>query len=99
MAHGMDALSADHIEGQTTLTIEDGHWSGRTVGIEGDCHGPYELRDGRIFLYHDEAQCGAPAGFLVTSARWQLADDELRLLDVRVGRPLEWGGMPWKKIG
>ena len=29
----------------------------------------------------------------------QLADGELRFLDVRVGRPLEWGGMPWKKIG
>ena len=99
MANGMDSITAHHIEGQSTLTIEDGRWSGRTIGIPGDCHGPYELRAGRIFLYHDEAQCGAPAGFLVMSARWQLADDEFRFLDVRVGRPLEWDGPPWTKIG
>jgi TRAP-type C4-dicarboxylate transport system substrate-binding protein len=99
MARGMDSITAHQIEGQTTLTIEDGRWSGRTTGIDGDCHGPYELEAGRIFLYHAEAQCGGPAGLLVMSARWRLDGDEFRFLDVRVGRPLEWGGMPWRKIG
>ncbi len=99
MAHGMDEITAHQIDGQITLTIEDGRWSGRAAGFAGDCHGPYEIEAERISLYHDEAQCGGPAGLLVMSARWRLDGDELRLLDVRVGRPLEWGGKPWTKIG
>ena len=99
MAHGMDAITAHQIAGQTTLTIEDGRWSGRTIGIPGDCHGPYEVQGGRISLYLAEEQCSGPAGQLVMSARWELDDDEFRFLDVREGRPLEWGGMPWRKIG
>ena len=99
MARGMDSITAHQIEGQTTLTIEDGRWSGRTIGIDGDCHGPYEIEAGRISLYHAEAQCGGAAGLLVMNARWRLDGDEFRFLDVRVGRPLEWGGKPWTKIG
>ena len=99
IAHGMDAITAHQIKGQTTLTIEDGRWSARTIGIPGDCDGPYKVQGERISLYLAEAQCDVTAGTLVTSAGWQLADGELRFLDVRVGRPLEWGGKPWKKIG
>ena len=99
IAHGMDEITAHDIDGQITLTIEDGRWSGRTSGIAGDCHGPYEIESGRISLYHDEAQCGGPAGLLVMSAGWRLDGDEFRFVDVRVGRPLEWGGPPWTKIG
>ena len=46
MEHGMDEITARGIEGQTTLTIEDGRWSGHTIGIPGDCHGPYEIEWG-----------------------------------------------------
>jgi hypothetical protein len=94
MEQGMDAHWANELEGQTTLTFEDERWS----VMPADCHGPYDLRDGRIFLYLGEGQCG-PARLPVMNARWQLTGDELRFLDVRVGRPLEWGGKPWTKIG
>ena len=33
------------------------------------------------------------------SARWKLEDGELTFFDIRVGRPLEWGSKPFKKIG
>jgi hypothetical protein len=99
IAHGMDAITAHQIKGQTTLKIEDGRWSARTIGIPSDCDGPYKVQGERISLYLAAAQCNVSAGTLVTSASWQLADGELRFLDIRVGRPLEWGGKPWKKIG
>ena len=99
IADGMDEITAHKVAGLVTLTIRDGRWHGRAQGISGECGGPYTVQKGRIALRHDVAQCGAPAGTTVMTARWSLADGELRFVDVRVGRPLEWGGKAWTKIG
>jgi hypothetical protein len=98
IAKGMDPPTAHQVAGLVTLTIEDGRWLGHTRGIPEDCGGPYTIEAGRISLRHDVAQCGAPAGLEVMSARWKLEDDELVFYDFKTGRPLEWGSKPWKKI-
>ena len=94
---GMDAQTAHEIGGINTLTFKDGRWRGHTQSAHNwpDCGGPYSVEAGRVSLRDD--QCGA--SHLVMSARWKLEDGELTFFDVRVGRPLEWGSKPYKKIG
>jgi hypothetical protein len=65
------------------------------VLVERYCGGPYSVEAGRVSLRDD--QCGA--SHLVMTARWKLEDGELTFFDIRVGRPLEWGSKPFKKIG
>jgi len=98
---GMDAQTAHDVGGIVTLTIDDGTWRGHTQTPRDvpDCGGAYIVEAGRISLRDDSEQCGAPWGTVVMTARWKLVDRELTFLDVRVGRPLEWGAKPWKKIG
>jgi TRAP-type C4-dicarboxylate transport system substrate-binding protein len=101
IAKGMDSQTAYDIGGIRTLTFEDRHWrdhSGNTPRSS-DCVGSYAVRAQRIRLALDIAQCGDPAGAVVMTARWKLEGGELTFFDIRVGRPLEWGGKPWKKIG
>ena len=96
---GMDAQTAYELGGIVTLTIEDGRWRGHTQSAHNwpDCGGPYSVEAGRASLRDD--QCDPPASHLVMSARWKLEDGELTFFDIRVGRPLEWGSKPFKKIG
>jgi hypothetical protein len=96
---GMDAQTAYEIGGIVTLTIKDGRWRGHTQSARNppDCGGPYSVEAGRVSLRDD--QCDPPASHLVMSARWKLEDGELTFFDIRVGRPLEWGSKPFKKIG
>jgi len=97
---GMDSQTAHDLAGIVTLAFEDGRWRGHTQSPlnHPDCGGTYSVEAGRITLVHDVAQCGEPAGAVVMTARWKLEDGELIFYDIRVGRPLEWGGKPWKKI-
>jgi TRAP-type C4-dicarboxylate transport system substrate-binding protein len=97
---GLDSQTAYDIGGIVTLTIKDGRWRGHTQAARdiSDCTGTYTVRGRRIKLVIDAAQCGEPAGTVVMTARWKLEHGELTFFDVRVGRPLEWGGKPWKKI-
>jgi TRAP-type C4-dicarboxylate transport system substrate-binding protein len=94
---GMDAQTAYELGGIVTLTIKDGRWRGHTQSAHNwpDCGGPYSVESGRISLRDD--QCGA--SHLVMSARWKLEDGDLTFFDIQVGRPLEWGSKPFKKIG
>jgi TRAP-type C4-dicarboxylate transport system substrate-binding protein len=94
---GMAAQTAYELGGIVTLTIKDGRWRGHTQSALNppDCGGPYSVEAGRVSLRDD--QCGA--SHLVMSARWKLEDSELTFFDIRVGRPLEWGSKPFKKIG
>jgi hypothetical protein len=97
---GMDAQTAHEVGGINTLTFKDGRWHGHMQSALNppDCGGPYSVEAGRVSLYDD--QCDAPArSHLVMTARWKLEDGELTFFDVQVGRPLEWGSKPFKKIG
>jgi C4-dicarboxylate-binding protein DctP len=96
---GMDPQTAYELGGIVTLTIKDGRWRGHTQSAHNwpDCGGPYSVEAGRVSLRDD--RCDPPASHLVMSARWKLEDGELTFFDVRVGRPLEWGGKSFKKIG
>ena len=98
ISKGMDPQTAHDLAGLNTLSIKDGRWRGSKQGSPGECGGPYSVDDGRLSLRHDVAQCGAPAGLVVMSARWKLQDDELLFFDFRDGRPIEWGSKPWTKI-
>jgi hypothetical protein len=94
---GMDAQTADELGGINTLTFKDGRWRGHTQSAHNwpDCGGPYSVEAGRVSLHDD--QCGV--SHVVMTARWKLEDGELTFFDIRVGRPLEWGSKPFKKIG
>jgi hypothetical protein len=96
---GMDAQTAYELGGIVTLTIKDGRWRGHTQSAHNppDCGGPYSVEAGRVSLRDD--QCDPPASHLVMSAHWKLEDGELTFFDIQVGRPLEWGSKPFKKIG
>jgi hypothetical protein len=61
--------------------------------------GPYTVKARRIALVLETPQCGEAAGTVVMAARWKLEDGELTFFDIRIGRPLEFGSKPWKKIG
>jgi len=96
---GMDPQKAYDLAGIVTLTFENGRWRDHGEGnAEDDCVGPYTIEAGRISLHTARAECGVPAGTLVMSARWTLADGKLRFFDVKRGHPLEWGSKPWTKI-
>ena len=94
---GMDSQTAHDLGGIWTLTIKDGRWRGHTQSAlnHPDCGGTYSVKAGRVSLRDDE--CGA--SHVVMTARWKLEDGELTFFDIRVGRPLEWGSKPFKKIG
>jgi TRAP-type C4-dicarboxylate transport system substrate-binding protein len=96
---GMDAQTAYELGGIVTLTIKDGRWRGHTQSAHNppDCGGPYSVEAGRVSLRDD--QCDPPASHLVMRAHWKLEDGELTFFDIQVGRPLEWGSKPFKKIG
>ena len=93
----MDSQTAHDLGGIWTLTIKDGHWQGHTQSALNppDCGGTYSVEAGRFSLRDD--QCGP--SHVVMTARWKLEDGELTFFDIRVGRPLEWGSKPFKKIG
>jgi hypothetical protein len=93
----MDSQTAHDLGGIWTLTIKDGRWRGHTQSAlnHPDCGGTYSVKAGRVSLRDDE--CGA--SHVVMTARWKLEDGELTFFDIRVGRPLEWGSKPFKKIG
>lgn len=93
---GLPPATAHNLAGLVTLTFEDGRWRDYTQGV-GDCRGPYTIEAGRIVLHSNIAQCHAPAGIVVMSARWRLEDGRLRFFDFTTGRPAEWRG-PWTKI-
>jgi TRAP-type C4-dicarboxylate transport system substrate-binding protein len=94
---GMDSQTARDLGGIWTLTMKDGHWRGHTQSALNppDCGGTYAVKAGRFSLRDDE--CGP--SHVVMTARWKLEDGELSFFDIRVGRPLEWGSKPFKKIG
>ena len=94
---GMDSQTAYDLGGIVTLTIKDGRWRGHTQSALNppDCGGTYSVEAGRFSLRDD--QCGP--SHVVMTARWKLEDGELTFFDIRVGRPLEWGSKPFKKIG
>lgn len=94
---GMDSQTAHDLGGIWTLTIKDGRWRGQTQSALNPpaCGGTYSVEAGRFSL-RDE-QCGPT--HVVMTARWKLEDGELTFFDIRVGRPIEWGSKPWKKIG
>ena len=96
---GMDPVTAHDLAGIRTLTFENGRWRDHTEGIDEDCVGLYSVRAGFVSLRQDRRECGEAAGTLVMTARWSLDGDQLRFVDVRWGRPLEWGSKPWTKIG
>ena len=94
---GMDAQTAYEVGGIVTLTFKDGRWGGHTQSAHNwpECGGQYSVEAGRVSLRDDE--CGA--SHVVMTARWKPQDGELTFFDIRVGRPLEWGSKPFKKIG
>jgi hypothetical protein len=93
----MDSQTAHDLGGIWTLTIKDGRWRGHTQSAlnHPDCGGTYSVKAGRFSLRDD--QCGV--SHVVMTARWKLEDGELTFFDIRVGRPLEWGSKPFKRIG
>ena len=93
----MDSQTAYELGGINTLTFKDGRWRGHTQSALNppDCGGTYSVEAGRFSLRDD--QCGP--SHVVMTARWKLEDGELTFFDIRVGRPLEWGSKPFKKIG
>ena len=94
---GMDSQTAHDLGGVWTLTIKDGRWRGHTQSPlnHPDCGGTYSVKAGRFSLRDN--QCGP--SHVVMTARWKLEDGELTFSDIRVGRTLEWGSKPYKKIG
>jgi TRAP-type C4-dicarboxylate transport system substrate-binding protein len=97
---GLDSQTAYDIGGIRTLTFEKGRWRDHTQSAPSlpDCVGTYTVEARRIKLVLDAAQCGESARAVVMTARWKVGDGELTFFDIRVGRPLEWGSKPWKKI-
>ena len=93
---GMDSQTAYDLGGIWTMTIKDGGWRGHTESALNvpDCGGTYSVEAGRFSLRDD--LCGP--SHVVMTARWRVEDGELTFFDIRVGRPLEWGSKPWKKI-
>ncbi len=94
---GMDAQTAYELGGINTLTFKDGRWRGHLQSALNppDCGGTYSVEAGRFSLRDD--QCGP--SHVVMTASWKLEDGELTFYDIQVGRPLEWGSKPFKKIG
>ena len=99
---GLDSQTAHDISGIRTLTFKDGRWRDNTQNPrwrgDPDCVGPYTVKARRIALVLETSACGEPAGTVVMTARWKLEHGELTFFDLRPGRPLEFGGKPWKKI-
>ena len=99
---GLDSQTAHDISGIRTLTFEDGRWRDNTQNPRWrdapDCVGTYNVKARRIALVLEAAARGEPAGTVVVTARWKLEDGELTFFDIRIGRPLEFGSKPWKKI-
>jgi hypothetical protein len=59
--------------------------------------------DGERVSFHGDfgAQCGTASGRLLFSARWTLADGELRFAQIEPDDLFDralWGAKPWKKI-
>lgn len=105
--NGVSRADAVNEEGLQTLTLRDGSWWHETRGSAGQlvrgCESPYSVSGDRISLVLGIGCVGEPAGGEVMNARWELAGDELRFLDVRstfqLFSEVFWGGLPWQKIG